>query len=43
MLNVTVNLFPDSRLVALQNCVPRYELREVSTITRIRRILTKTL
>jgi type VI secretion system secreted protein VgrG len=28
MLNVTVNLFPDSRLVALQNCVPRYELRE---------------
>jgi type VI secretion system secreted protein VgrG len=28
MLNVTVNLFPDSRLVALQNCVPRYELRQ---------------
>ena len=28
MLNVTVNLFPGSRLIALQDCVPRYELRE---------------
>ncbi|MFS8069356.1 MAG: type VI secretion system Vgr family protein, partial [Byssovorax sp.] len=28
MLNVTVNLFPGSRPIALQDCVPRYELRE---------------
>lgn len=28
MLNVTVHLFPDSRHVELERCVPRYELRE---------------
>lgn len=28
MLNVTVDLFPSSGLVALSNCVPRYELRQ---------------